>query len=318
MQTDKLDLEADHSSPKSEESEPFPHPHPRARRARSISTCSTEAISSSKAAIIVHQNSLPIDSEDTAAYVNELIHGISQNSMDGMPHSFSSNGGDEDDRRAIFVEEPEHVYLRILQAHSCYEAVPNNSKIVVFDTSLPVKKAFYGLIWNSARAALLWDNVDENLVGILSITDFIRVLLKFQELSTPPPPTSIPPRIFPHGSPLPQPTIHNSIRNQGQPMTPRGLCNGEGDARHMQQNGALPGGARNIHSPLTSTPNVDMIPPAQPVLTNFNNNIEKTPGKKPVERTLEDNEISAWRKMLAELGELKPLSTITSNERENC
>lgn len=48
--------------------------------------------------------------------------------------------------------------------------------MVVFDTQLLVKKAFYALVYNGVRAAPLWDSQKQQFVGMLTITDFIKIL----------------------------------------------------------------------------------------------------------------------------------------------
>lgn len=45
-------------------------------------------------------------------------------------------------------EDVEKVYGRFLQAHRCYDLIPISSKLVVFDTTLHVKKAFFALVYN--------------------------------------------------------------------------------------------------------------------------------------------------------------------------
>lgn len=40
------------------------------------------------------------------------------------------------------------VYAQFVKEHRCYDLIPNSSKLVVFDTKLPVKKAFYALVAN--------------------------------------------------------------------------------------------------------------------------------------------------------------------------
>ena len=35
-----------------------------------------------------------------------------------------------------------------MKKHDCYDLIPNSSKIVIFDTRLPVKKAFFALVAN--------------------------------------------------------------------------------------------------------------------------------------------------------------------------
>jgi 5'-AMP-activated protein kinase regulatory gamma subunit len=54
--------------------------------------------------------------------------------------------------------------------------VPTSAKLVVFDTQLLVKKAFYALVYNGVRAAPLWDSEQQKFVGMLTITDFIKIL----------------------------------------------------------------------------------------------------------------------------------------------
>lgn len=47
---------------------------------------------------------------------------------------------------------------------------------MVFDTQLLVKKAFFALVYNGVRAAPLWHSPTQKFVGMLTITDFIRIL----------------------------------------------------------------------------------------------------------------------------------------------
>lgn len=70
-----------------------------------------------------------------------------------------------------------------LKSRTCYDLVPTSSKLVVFDTQLTVKKAFYALVANGVRAAPLWSQSFQKFVGMLTITDFIMVLRKFYKKS---------------------------------------------------------------------------------------------------------------------------------------
>ncbi|EFO84372.1 hypothetical protein CRE_19909 [Caenorhabditis remanei] len=65
-----------------------------------------------------------------------------------------------------------------MKAHKCYDLIPTSSKLVVFDTHLPVRKAFYALVYNGVRAAPLWDTDNQRFTGMLTITDFIKILCK--------------------------------------------------------------------------------------------------------------------------------------------
>uniref|UniRef100_A0A5F9DNE4 Protein kinase AMP-activated non-catalytic subunit gamma 2 n=1 Tax=Oryctolagus cuniculus TaxID=9986 RepID=A0A5F9DNE4_RABIT len=71
------------------------------------------------------------------------------------------------------------VYMRFMRSHKCYDIVPTSSKLVVFDTTLQVKKAFFALVANGVRAAPLWESKKQRFVGMLTITDFINILHRY-------------------------------------------------------------------------------------------------------------------------------------------
>ncbi|GMT03274.1 hypothetical protein PENTCL1PPCAC_25448 [Pristionchus entomophagus] len=77
----------------------------------------------------------------------------------------------------------EDAYARLLMHNACYEAMPTSNKMVVFDLGLVLRKAFNGLIYQNTRHVLVSDARQEGkMQGILSVTDFIRVMLrKFRE-----------------------------------------------------------------------------------------------------------------------------------------
>ncbi|KAK2145884.1 hypothetical protein LSH36_649g00005 [Paralvinella palmiformis] len=88
---------------------------------------------------------------------------------------------DEEDRMEIedLDENDELVFAKFMKAHKCYDLIPTSSKLVVFDTQLNVKKAFFALVYNGVRAAPLWDSRKQDFVGMLTITDFIKILQKY-------------------------------------------------------------------------------------------------------------------------------------------
>ncbi|XP_059172992.1 5'-AMP-activated protein kinase subunit gamma-2-like isoform X2 [Physella acuta] len=73
-------------------------------------------------------------------------------------------------------ENEEQVYAKFMRAHKCYDLIPTSAKLVIFDTELNVKKAFFALVYNGVRAAPLWDSNKQDYVGMLTITDFINIL----------------------------------------------------------------------------------------------------------------------------------------------
>lgn len=65
--------------------------------------------------------------------------------------------------------------------NQCYEAMPTSSKMVIFDTELVLWKAFNGLVYQNTRHVLLSNGELGGLItGILSVTDFIRVMLRLR------------------------------------------------------------------------------------------------------------------------------------------
>ncbi|XP_040913183.1 5'-AMP-activated protein kinase subunit gamma-3b isoform X2 [Toxotes jaculatrix] len=71
------------------------------------------------------------------------------------------------------------IYMNFMKSHCCYDAIPTSSKLVIFDTTLQVKKAFFALVANGVRAAPLWDSKLQCFVGMLTITDFINILHRY-------------------------------------------------------------------------------------------------------------------------------------------
>ncbi|XP_031418726.1 5'-AMP-activated protein kinase subunit gamma-1-like isoform X3 [Clupea harengus] len=71
------------------------------------------------------------------------------------------------------------MYIHFMKSHKCYDIIPTSSKLVVFDTSLQVKKAFFALVANGVRAAPLWETKRQSFVGMLTITDFIIILHRY-------------------------------------------------------------------------------------------------------------------------------------------
>uniref|UniRef100_A0A3Q1HBW8 CBS domain-containing protein n=1 Tax=Anabas testudineus TaxID=64144 RepID=A0A3Q1HBW8_ANATE len=74
------------------------------------------------------------------------------------------------------LETDATVYMNFMKSHRCYDAIPVSCKLVIFDTTLQVKKAFFALVANGLRAAPLWDSKSQRFVGMLTITDFINIL----------------------------------------------------------------------------------------------------------------------------------------------
>ncbi|XP_077409996.1 5'-AMP-activated protein kinase subunit gamma-2-like isoform X3 [Vanacampus margaritifer] len=91
--------------------------------------------------------------------------------------------GESQQRRLVddsaCADSERDIYTRFMKSHKCYDIIPTSSKLVVFDTTLQVKKAFFALVANGVRAAPLWETKKQSFVGMLTITDFINILTRY-------------------------------------------------------------------------------------------------------------------------------------------
>uniref|UniRef100_A0A914XA21 CBS domain-containing protein n=1 Tax=Plectus sambesii TaxID=2011161 RepID=A0A914XA21_9BILA len=91
----------------------------------------------------------------------------------------------EDWHTALDGKSQDAVYTLFMKAHKCYDLIPTSTKLVVFDTQLPVRKAFFALVYNGVRAAPLWDSAKQEFVGMLTITEFIHILHRYYRADQP-------------------------------------------------------------------------------------------------------------------------------------
>ena len=73
----------------------------------------------------------------------------------------------------------EGLFASFMKSHTCYDIILDSTKLVVLDTRLRVKKAFFALVDDGVRSAPLWDNTKHQFVGMLTITDFINLLRRY-------------------------------------------------------------------------------------------------------------------------------------------
>ncbi|XP_051970133.1 5'-AMP-activated protein kinase subunit gamma-1-like isoform X4 [Xyrauchen texanus] len=110
----------------------------------------------------------PLLSASNYSLVLKKVHGLSEDMLEKL------------DLEDEAVEQSESdIYMRFMKSHKCYDIVPTSSKLVVFDTTLQVKKAFFALVANGVRAAPLWETKKQSFVGMLTITDFINILHRY-------------------------------------------------------------------------------------------------------------------------------------------
>merc|ERR1719481_297573 len=66
--------------------------------------------------------------------------------------------------------------LNFFKCYKCYDLIPTSAKLVILDTELILKQAFFAMVDTGVRACPLWDSAKQKFVGMLTITDFIRIL----------------------------------------------------------------------------------------------------------------------------------------------
>lgn len=53
------------------------------------------------------------------------------------------------------MEDESQIFVKFFKFHKCYDLIPTSAKLVVFDTQLLVKKAFFALVYNGMCVAML-------------------------------------------------------------------------------------------------------------------------------------------------------------------
>ncbi|XP_041752172.1 5'-AMP-activated protein kinase subunit gamma-1 isoform X2 [Coregonus clupeaformis] len=119
----------------------------------------------------------PMPSSSPIPYSFPMLQATSQPNFYGLFEGMLEKLELDDD--GVAAEPDSDIYMRFMKSHSCYDIVPTSSKLVVFDTGLQVKKAFFALVANGVRAAPLWDSERQCFVGMLTITDFIIILHRY-------------------------------------------------------------------------------------------------------------------------------------------
>eukprot|EP00762_Andalucia_godoyi_P003628 ANDGO_00681.mRNA.1 5'-AMP-activated protein kinase subunit gamma len=73
--------------------------------------------------------------------------------------------------------------LDFLSKRTLYDMMPHSCKVVVYDVDLRVKDAFRGAVEHEMTFATLWDGRIKDFVGMLTVTDFIDIMLYFRQVS---------------------------------------------------------------------------------------------------------------------------------------
>eukprot|EP00002_Diphylleia_rotans_P031538 TRINITY_DN6553_c0_g2_i8.p1 TRINITY_DN6553_c0_g2~~TRINITY_DN6553_c0_g2_i8.p1 ORF type:complete len:361 (+),score=57.64 TRINITY_DN6553_c0_g2_i8:133-1215(+) len=84
------------------------------------------------------------------------------------------------------TKEQKSFVAEFLRSHTCYELMPESSKLVVFDSQTRLKHAYIALVENEMNCAPLWDAALGQFTGLVSATDFIDLVRQYNnEIGSP-------------------------------------------------------------------------------------------------------------------------------------
>ena len=73
--------------------------------------------------------------------------------------------------------DSDEIYQSFFRTHTCYDCMPKSGKVVLLDSHLTIRKAFFALVFNGVRTALVWHASTSTNIGLITISDFIQMLI---------------------------------------------------------------------------------------------------------------------------------------------
>ena len=83
------------------------------------------------------------------------------------------------------VEEGRKCVVDLLQSLRAYDVMAESSKVVVYDTALPFKQAYHGLVEHDTDSAPLWNHISSSFAGCFSTADVVDFMRTFYTPGTP-------------------------------------------------------------------------------------------------------------------------------------
>ncbi|UJR21646.1 hypothetical protein I4U23_024723 [Adineta vaga] len=71
----------------------------------------------------------------------------------------------------------DEIYQSFFSTHTCYDCMPKSGKVLLLDARLSIRKAFFALVFNGVRTALVWHSPTSSTIGVITISDFINMLI---------------------------------------------------------------------------------------------------------------------------------------------
>ena len=87
----------------------------------------------------------------------------------------------EDEVSVVHLKE---IFTKYLKFHTVYETIPENMKILVFNSELMIKDSIEAMIKEDIYCGLLWDSNANKYIGIFTIRDVLSlIMISYQQLN---------------------------------------------------------------------------------------------------------------------------------------
>jgi len=71
--------------------------------------------------------------------------------------------------------------VEFFKSHSVYDYMPKSTKVIVFDLDTSIKETFIVVEETGIEYSLLWDGEKKEYIGMLTVSDFLDVLIHFND-----------------------------------------------------------------------------------------------------------------------------------------
>lgn len=106
---------------------------------------------------------------------NEFVTIVFIESVSSLISDFGSKEGKE--IFFCFQQDSDEIYQSFFRTHTCYDCMPKSGKVVLLDGHLSIRKAFFALVFNNVRTALVWNAENSSNNGLITISDFVEMLI---------------------------------------------------------------------------------------------------------------------------------------------
>lgn len=104
------------------------------------------------------------------------------NNSSNVTFTYIDNHGGKNDNNTIDFETAElgrSALAEFMKATRAYDILLDSNKVIVFDTQIPVRSAFYALVEHDSPCAPLWDSEKCCFTGLMTMSDIVDIMRIF-------------------------------------------------------------------------------------------------------------------------------------------